>query len=302
VENVTYEYEIGSAPYVWLEEAIDDARDEDIPWVIVGLHKNCISVGDKSCEAGPDVMNLLHEKRVDLILQGHDHNYQRTKQLAHGPGCPSVPIEAFDGDCVADGSDEDYEKGAGSVTVIAGQFGHCCYPVSSSDPEAGYFAAMDDTSDGYAEFTVSREQISGVSVPSTGSYADAFTISGSSDDDGDGFSMASEQHVGTSAADPCGDHLHPGGVSMSWPIDLVSGGIPESTNRVTLTDLLSFVAPVRRFHTSPPAPGYDVRWDLVPGSGVFQHSLNIQDITELATNTPPMFGGPRAFNGPTCTG
>ena len=55
----------------------------------------------------------------------------------------------------------------------------------------------------------------------------------------------------------------------AWPADLVSGSIPDSTNRVNIMDLTSFLAPVRRINTSPGDVG-DRRWDLVLGQGVFQ--------------------------------
>jgi hypothetical protein len=41
------------------------------------------------------------------------------------------------------------------------------------------------------------------------------------------------------------------GPSSAWPADFISGGIPESTDRVTLQDLTSFLAPVRRLDKSP---------------------------------------------------
>src|SRR5437879_1301405 len=68
---------------------IDGARARSIPWVIVGMHEHCLGVGH-ACEIGPDLVNLLTAKKVDLILQAHDHDYQRGKQLALGPACLAV--------------------------------------------------------------------------------------------------------------------------------------------------------------------------------------------------------------------
>jgi hypothetical protein len=67
-----------------------------------------------------------------------------------------------------------------------------------------------------------------------------------------------------------------------------------------MSDVTSFLAPVRHIWTSPGDAGYDARWDLVPGKGVFGENINIADITLLLTVEPPMFGGQRAFSGPTC--
>jgi hypothetical protein len=78
--------------------------------------------------------------------------------------------------------------------------------------------------------------------------------------------------------------------------------MPSSTDRVTISDLTSFLAPNRRLNSSPGQPAYNVRWDLVPGTGASGSVINIQDLTEILVLAPPMFGGRRAFNGPACNG
>ncbi|HSP54449.1 MAG TPA: thrombospondin type 3 repeat-containing protein, partial [Dehalococcoidia bacterium] len=117
------------------------------------------------------------------------------------------------------------------------------------------------------------------------------------DCDGDGYSGSVETHVFglVEDQDACG--------SGAWPSDFVSNGTPNSTNKITVTDLTSFLAPVRRLDTSPGDPGYNVRWDLVPGKGVFAHDIAVNDLTALiagSSGNPPMLNGVRAFNGPSC--
>jgi hypothetical protein len=88
-----------------------------------------------------------------------------------------------------------------------------------------------------------------------------------------------------------------------WPSDFVSGGTPDSTNRVTITDLTSFLAPYRHLDTSPGSGSFNARWDLEPGRGLFLDWINISDLTALIagdTGYPPMLGGSRAFDGPPC--
>ena len=118
-----------------------------------------------------------------------------------------------------------------------------------------------------------------------------------SDCDGDGYTGTAEDNVFSAAnrgdQDPCGTN--------AWPADFVSGGIPVSTNKVTITDLTSFIAPTMRINKSPgEEPAYNVRWDLVPGPGLFAKHINIADLSSLITVSPPMLGGVRALNGPTC--
>jgi PKD repeat protein len=178
IGGVTYDYTIGSASHAWLSAAIDGARAAGIPWVVVGMHKNCITIGHKSCEIGPDLMSLLLDKKVDLILQGHDHTYQRSKQLA----CATA--RSFSSSCVVDdGADGVYTRGAGSILVIVGTFGVPHNPVSTTDAEAGYFArwmgANTDPTWGFLRMTASSTHLTGEFVRSAGgSFTDTFTIAG----------------------------------------------------------------------------------------------------------------------------
>ena len=93
IDGEHYYYGDGNGHYEWLSGAIDGARAAGLRWVIVGMHKSCISVGQYYCAIYSQLMDLLLEKRVDLLLHGHDHSYQRTKQLTLGPDCPSLPLD-----------------------------------------------------------------------------------------------------------------------------------------------------------------------------------------------------------------
>ncbi len=124
------------------------------------------------------------------------------------------------------------------------------------------------------------------------------------EDDGDGYVDTAEAWLGTNSLDNCGAHTSTAPIySQAWPADLFSGsGVPVTTDKVTVQDLTSFLAPVRRINTSPVVDaGYNIRWDLSPGPGTFSKHINIQDITSLITVAPDMFSGQRAWNGPTCT-
>ena len=127
--------------YNWTETAIDSARTKSIPWVIVGMHKPCLSLGEYACEPGTDIFNLLLDKKVDLVLTGHEHLYQRTHQLAKSAGCASiVPGTSAVSGCIAD-NDSNFAKGSGTIFATVGTGGINLRDVSASDPEAGYFAA-----------------------------------------------------------------------------------------------------------------------------------------------------------------
>ncbi len=100
-------------------------------------------------------------------------------------------------------------------------------------------------------------------------------------------------NLGLNDQDPCGTN--------GWAGDLFIGGVPDSTNRVTLQDLTSFLGGPRRFGTSPGQPDFSSRWDLLPGGAPTW--IGLQDFTALiaaasSTGSPPMLGGLRAFGSP----
>jgi hypothetical protein len=113
---------------------------------------------------------------VDLVLQGHDHTYQRSKQLT------CAFRNAFVGACVVDdGADDTYTKGAGTVFVIAGAFGRSFATINPGDPEAGYFARWmgkrANPTYGFVTYTVTPGEIVAQYVgTSDGGFTDSFRL------------------------------------------------------------------------------------------------------------------------------
>lgn len=157
-------YAPGTRRHGWLGDVIDGARTAGIPWVVAAQHENYLTAGEKPDEIGPDVFNLLVAKKVDLVLQAHDHTYQRSAQLGHGPGCPAVPAGRFERRCVTDdGTDATYEAGSGTVLLINGTGGRNNYDVSPADPEAPYFPVLmggnTEDASGFSQITFSPASI-----------------------------------------------------------------------------------------------------------------------------------------------
>lgn len=177
VDGVKYDYNAGNARYQWLANAIDGARADGIPWVIVGMHKPCLTAGEKTCEIGTDLAELLVAKKVDLVLSGHDHSYQRSHQL------DCVTVDSYQASCVSDsGFDDSYGRGKGTVFVIAGLTGGSgLYDVNPADPEFPYFAATLGRGDplegrGFFRATITSTALTGSFVGSTTSFTDSFVI------------------------------------------------------------------------------------------------------------------------------
>lgn len=172
VDGHYYDYDAGSHRD-WLVARIDEAEAAG-RWTVVGVHKNCITAGDKSCEIGETLMDDMIDHGVDLILQGHDHNYQRSHQLRCVDTDTTTPA------CLAD-TDADFAAEAGTVLAITGWVGRPGYDVSSDDPEAGYFDVIAGPntpaySEGYLTVTATADELSGVWTSVGADGSDVFVI------------------------------------------------------------------------------------------------------------------------------
>ncbi len=193
------DYSAGSANLAWLSGAINDARTHGIPWVFVGMAFNCVTAGDKHCEIGADLFNLLVAKKVDLVLQGHEHGYERSGQFALDPAaCPAISVSgngtgtpAYNKGCMPnDGSSGAYDKGVGPVVVIAGTAGVALrsmdVPGTPDAAEAPYFAKLmgsnnPDADHGFMKYTVTPTQLTATFVSDNDAaapFSDGFTITG----------------------------------------------------------------------------------------------------------------------------
>lgn len=176
----TWNYTAGSSHFTWTAAAIESARAAGMPWVVVGMHKPCISVGNYACDVGADLFELLVSERVDLVLTGHEHIYQRSYQLAQGPGCPSVTVGTFTPACVV-GRGDALVAGAGAVFATVGTGGTTLRAPASADSEAGYFAAVagvgNEPTHGFIDARVSSDamRLSFVGV-GDGTFQDSFVL------------------------------------------------------------------------------------------------------------------------------
>lgn len=179
-DGSTLDYSRGSERWRWTAAALDGARSRKIPWTVVGMHTPCLSIGKYGCQAGRDFINMLIDKKADLVLTGHDHNYQRSHQLGRGQGCPALVPDTFSGGCLTD-SDNAMVQGAGTVFVTVGTGGVGLYEVNDQDPEAPYFAAWSgknrDAALGTLDVTATADRLSARFVPAAGyTFTDSFDV------------------------------------------------------------------------------------------------------------------------------
>jgi hypothetical protein len=180
------DYRAGTPGFTFVADAIDEARDKGLHWIVVSMHKNYIAPFAKrnevSTDEGRTFMTMLLDKKVDLILQGHEHGYARSKQLTTNPStCPVLPVDAFDGSCVVDAGNT-LAKGAGTVIQIISTGGKGLRLVERADSEYEYFVDnfrdAENETFGFGEFTVTPTELSFRFVPSAGQpFDESFKIS-----------------------------------------------------------------------------------------------------------------------------
>ncbi len=165
-------YAVGGTGYTFTSNAIDDARARGIKWVVVGMHKNYISVMEKGNEVGTPFMTLLFNKKVDLVLQGHEHGYERSKQLS----CATAGT--YVASCVS-AAGGNFIQGQGLVIDVLGTGGQGFRGLNTTDSEYPYFEKSTNVSSnyGWGKFIVSPSQIaySYINVGG-GGLVDSFTI------------------------------------------------------------------------------------------------------------------------------
>ena len=177
VDGHTYDYRRGTTDRAWLVDQLRSAREAG-QWLVVGMHLMCVSAGEDhpGCDSGRAVHNLVLRHGADLLLVGHNHLYERSKQLVLSADCPSIRPR-FGRACIADGGrDAAYPRGDGTVQVTAGRFGGRPSAVDPDDPDRRWFVKTRADTTGFLQVEVSADRLAARYVPSTGDVRDAFVI------------------------------------------------------------------------------------------------------------------------------
>jgi hypothetical protein len=176
-----YSYAPGTPRHDWTVAAIDGARASGIPFVVLSNHLNCLGVGNYDCPAGRDIVDLAMNKRVDLVVTGHDHLYARTHLLSTGPACETAAL-GYDADCVVDsGTDGSYDSVDGTVLATVGTGGQGLYPIDPAAVRLPYMASYagqgPDGAFGVLRISADADTLSGAFVTAAGVQRDSFSVS-----------------------------------------------------------------------------------------------------------------------------
>jgi Calcineurin-like phosphoesterase len=159
----------GSDQRTWLEGDLAAARARNVPWLIVFFHRAPYTVGRygsgtllaKTLEIRRLLAPIIDRFGVDLVLNAHDHNYQRTYPLR-------------DGAVVGAGQDPHYLSPGGAIYVVAGGGGKTLYSeTSTSDHTANRIFVKAFHA---VKLRISADRIEGRAIAAGGSEIDAFSI------------------------------------------------------------------------------------------------------------------------------
>ncbi len=84
----------------WLKDQLEQYND--YKWKVVQMHEGIMTAGDHTTDGEVDQMRdglppIFAEYEVDLVLQGHDHVYTRTRSYAYGENIFEEDGSSFDG-------------------------------------------------------------------------------------------------------------------------------------------------------------------------------------------------------------
>ena len=89
-------FQNGSEQFSFVKQDLEDAsKNNDIDWIVVTIYRPLYTSPSKHTaeESMRDMYHPLFDKYgVDLVLQAHNHNYQRTYPLTYNPEKASNPV------------------------------------------------------------------------------------------------------------------------------------------------------------------------------------------------------------------
>jgi hypothetical protein len=151
------------------------ANNPDIKWIIVTMHYPFYSspntCKESDCAGNKESRELFHplfdKYGVDLVLQGHVHNYERSLPLKFNQESSSEPI-------VTSNTKTDYENPEGVIFAIVGTGGVNLHGLSDSAP---FMAYQQDSKFGILDIHFSDNKLDAKFVANNGATLDHFSIS-----------------------------------------------------------------------------------------------------------------------------
>jgi hypothetical protein len=151
------------------------ANNPDIKWIIVTMHYPFYSspntCKESDCAGNEESRELYHplfdKYGVDLVLQGHVHNYQRSFPLKFNQESSSKPL-------ITSNNKAEYKNPDGIIFAIVGTGGVNLHGLSGS---SSFMANQEDSKFGILDMHFSDNKLDAKFVTNEGSTLDHFSIS-----------------------------------------------------------------------------------------------------------------------------
>ena len=166
----------GSEQYNFvLDDLRNSASNPDIKWIIVDMHypfytspNACSAAGCQGSEELSQTYHPLFDKYgVDLVLQGHVHNYQRSFPLGFNQASPSNPT-------IMSTSKGEYKNPGVPIFATVGTGGGKLK--HDLEGQAGFMAYQQDTKFGVLDIQFSDNSLNAKFVSNDGATMDQFSI------------------------------------------------------------------------------------------------------------------------------
>jgi hypothetical protein len=152
--------------YKWLVKTLKD--NADMKWKIIFFHRPFYTIGAHAGEMDPYFgtwWKAFDDYGVDLIVNGHDHMYERTKPLNRNVST-TVPVAQY-------GS----EPGQGRCEIVCGGAGAPLY-----SGKANWFIEVFQSKYNLCKFDVTKNSIRNTTYDNNGNILDSFYLTKGSDD------------------------------------------------------------------------------------------------------------------------
>jgi hypothetical protein len=166
-------YSSGSPQYNFVVSDLQSAsQNPSIDWIIVYLHKFMYTSPSEE-SAFTSLRSTYHpifqQYGVDLVLQGHQHNYQRTFPIKYNTNNPSDPTKTST-------NLNDYSDTEGQIFAIVGTGGQNFDPFSG---KANFVVSQQNSKFGMLDVTITNDgsRLEGKYYTNDGDLFDQFSIS-----------------------------------------------------------------------------------------------------------------------------
>ena len=145
----------GSEQIEWLDSALAESEH---PWKIVFFHHAFVSAGPNVAALKPVLQPILDSRKVDLVIQAHNHYYERT-----------FPIRGQE--IIDAGEEPAYTTPPGTVYIVTGGGGGTLRPATATEASARLASTHH-----HVVVDVDGTKLTLTAIDSTGKTIDSMTI------------------------------------------------------------------------------------------------------------------------------